>query len=295
MKNCPICLKIWEHLHRSMPKESIHNISLPIPSPWKSPSVSPPRVPKPSGRESPRSPDRISRNIEKPPTPVQKQEEAPISSRTRFKRDLAADKPISGRTRLQLANIVTNVTPSSAAGRRYPRNFLLEWAMPVLDEETGKTLEYPQLRKHPKYQQLWKQSYLNELGRLCQGIGSGTKGPRKQRTQGTDTFNIIDYADIPVDRQSEITYNKVVCEVREQGRGPQSYSNHNWRQPHLLPRRRGHPNCWARSREVDYQQCPLPSKCEICMLRHCKLLSHDTNGSSRVCANQNIRHPTRIH
>ena len=92
--------------------------------------------------------------------------------------------------------------------------------MPVLDKETGKTLEYTQLRKHPKYQQVWKQSYSNELGRLCQGIGSGTKGPRKQRTQGTDTFNIIDYVDIPVDRRSEITYTKVVCEVREQKEDP---------------------------------------------------------------------------
>ena len=82
------------------------------------------------------------------------------------------------------------------------------------------TLEYQQLRKHPKYQQVWKQSYSNELGRLCQGIGSGTKRPQKQRTQGTATFNIIDYVDIPVDRRSEITFTKVVCEVREQKEDP---------------------------------------------------------------------------
>ena len=92
--------------------------------------------------------------------------------------------------------------------------------MSVLDEETGKTLEYPQLRKHPKYQQGWKQSYSNELGRLCQGVGLGTKGPRKQRTEGTDTFNIIDYADIPSDRRDEIMYIKVVCEVIEQKEDP---------------------------------------------------------------------------
>ena len=85
-------------LLRAMPKESIPNIDLPIPSPWKSPSVSPPRVPKPSGRESPWSPDRISRIIEGPPEPVQKKEESPISTRTRFQRQSAAAKPIARRT-----------------------------------------------------------------------------------------------------------------------------------------------------------------------------------------------------
>jgi hypothetical protein len=39
---------------RAMPKESITNIALPIPSPWETPSVPPPRVPIPSGRDSPR-------------------------------------------------------------------------------------------------------------------------------------------------------------------------------------------------------------------------------------------------
>jgi hypothetical protein len=108
----------------------------------------------------------------------------------------------------------------SADQRRYPRNFMLDWAMPILDEETGKTLEYSQLSKHPKYQQVWKQSYSNELGWLCQGVGTGNKGPRKQRTEGMDTFNIIDYADIPSDQSDEIAYTKVVCEVREQKEDP---------------------------------------------------------------------------
>ena len=149
----------------------------------------------------------ISRIIVGPFAPEWKQEESTIATRTRSKktmsvplqRQLEADKPIASHTRSNKAHIVTTVTPSSAAKRWYPRNCLLDWAMPVLDEETGKTLEYPQLRDHPKYQQVWKQSYSNELGRLCQGIGLGTKGPRKQRPQGTNTFNIIDYADIPVD------------------------------------------------------------------------------------------------
>ena len=188
----------------------------------------PPMVPIPRVRESPQRTTRLPRNIVGPFTSEWKKEESPIATSTRPKHTLpvplqrqsAADEPIASRTRSHQAHIATTVTPSSAAKRRYPRNFLLDWAMPVLDEETGKTLEYSQLRKHPKYQAVWKQSYLNELGRLCQGIGSGTKGPWKQRTEGTDTFNIIDYADIPTDRRHEITYTKVFCLVREQKDDP---------------------------------------------------------------------------
>jgi hypothetical protein len=91
---------------RAMPKESITNIESPIPSPWNSPSVSPPRVPKPSGRESPRIPDRISRIIVGPFAPEWKKEESPIATRTRsrqtvpvpLQRQSEVDKPIASRT-----------------------------------------------------------------------------------------------------------------------------------------------------------------------------------------------------
>ena len=87
------------------------------------------------------------------------------------------EEPIAHRTRSHQANLAITVTPNGVVQRQYPRFFLLDWAMPVLDEETGKTLEYGQLRKHPKYQKVWNESYSNELGRLCQGVGTGKKGP----------------------------------------------------------------------------------------------------------------------
>ena len=37
-------------------------------------------------------------------------------------------------------------------------------AMSVLYAETGKSFEYRQLRQHPKYKDIWEQSYSNELG-----------------------------------------------------------------------------------------------------------------------------------
>ncbi len=46
-------------------------------------------------------------------------------------------------------------------------------ALSVLDQATGKSLEHHQLCTDPPYKQTWDTSYANELGRLCQGIGTG--------------------------------------------------------------------------------------------------------------------------
>jgi hypothetical protein len=69
-------------------------------------------------------------------------------------------------------------------------------ALAVLDQETGKLLEHRQLCKDPHYKKVWDRSYSNELGRLCQGIGTGDKAGGK-RVAGTNTFHIIVYVDIP--------------------------------------------------------------------------------------------------
>ena len=87
-------------------------------------------------------------------------------------------------------------------------------AMPVLDAATGRSLEHRQLRRHPTYKQVWDTSYANELGRLCQGIGTSTAKPNEQRVPGSNTFHPIRYTDIPYDRRQDVTYTRVVCEVR---------------------------------------------------------------------------------
>jgi hypothetical protein len=46
-------------------------------------------------------------------------------------------------------------------------------ALAVLDRESGKLLEHRQLRKDPRYKSGWDHLYTNELGPLCQGIGTG--------------------------------------------------------------------------------------------------------------------------
>jgi hypothetical protein len=69
-------------------------------------------------------------------------------------------------------------------------------ALSVLDPFTGKFLEHCQLRQDPRYKATWDMSYANEVGRFCQGIGSGAT-PNSKWVAGINTFFIIDYHDIP--------------------------------------------------------------------------------------------------
>jgi len=86
-------------------------------------------------------------------------------------------------------------------------------ALSVLDPTTGEFLEHRQLRHDPRYKTTWDTSYINELGRLCQGIGSGTT-PNSKQVACTNTFFIIDYHDIPLHKRKEICHTMVVCDVR---------------------------------------------------------------------------------
>ena len=67
---------------------------------------------------------------------------------------------------------------------------------------------------------MWVTSYADELGHLCQGVGQHPTCPCQQRVEGTDTFRPIWHADILAARHHEVTYTKVVCEVRPQKEDP---------------------------------------------------------------------------
>jgi hypothetical protein len=62
-------------------------------------------------------------------------------------------------------------------------------ALSVLDSSTGDFVEHRQLRRDPRYKSTWDTSYANELGRLCQGIGSGTTPTSKQLRALTPSFS----------------------------------------------------------------------------------------------------------
>jgi hypothetical protein len=129
------------------------------------------------------------------------------------------DQPIAARTRARLLAIdpsrnsfaaLADTTDKESDGT----------AMPVLDQDTGQLLEHKQLRRHPNHKATWDASYSNELGRLCQGIGHHPQYKHKKRIEGTNTFKPIQYRDIPTQRKGDITYTRVVCEIRPQKADP---------------------------------------------------------------------------
>eukprot|EP00804_Cyclotella_cryptica_P031011 CCRYP_013601-RB/>CCRYP_013601-RB protein AED:0.37 eAED:0.20 QI:0/-1/0/1/-1/1/1/0/551 len=127
-----------------------------------------------------------------------------IALRTRS-RTLAAIWEAKAHANLVILANIAQATRSTAAA-----NALI--AAAILDHNTSQSLEYHQLIKHPKYQEIWSSSYAKELGRLCQGLQSSN--PTAPPIDGTNTFHVINFADIPPDRLKEVCYSKVVCKVR---------------------------------------------------------------------------------
>jgi hypothetical protein len=85
-------------------------------------------------------------------------------------------------------------------------------ALSVLAPTTGNMLEHHQHRKNPCSKTAWDTSYANELGHLCQGIGS-EKAPSSKHVGGTNTFFPIDYHDISMHKRREICHAMIECEV----------------------------------------------------------------------------------
>ena len=102
---------------------------------------------------------------------------------------------------------------------RYSSTFLTNWAVSALYLSAGQYLEHRQLCRHPQMGPIWYYSYSNELGRLFQGIGKGSTSTG-QRTKFTDTFRVIQFANIPRNRRKVITFTKVVCKLRPEKEDP---------------------------------------------------------------------------
>jgi hypothetical protein len=58
-------------------------------------------------------------------------------------------------------------------------------ACAVINEETGKSMEYKDLLKDPKYREDWSRAAANEFGRLFNAVGKNKDGT--QRVVGTNT------------------------------------------------------------------------------------------------------------
>ena len=133
--------------------------------------------------------------------PKKEPDQEPVGRRTRSQYK-TKEQPVAKRMRSQLKQALT-VTPAQVAQRKSPKGLLALWctpetsldhlAMPVLDPDTGNTIEYRQLRRHSKYKKLWEKSYCNKLGHICQGIGKVNNGPKKQCNARIETFKVISY------------------------------------------------------------------------------------------------------
>ena len=75
--------------------------------------------------------------------------------------------------------------------------------MVVMDEQTGRLLNYKQLMRDPKYKKNWSTSSANEFGRLENGVGGRIKKP-------TNTIKFIKKKDIRSARSKDITYGSFV-------------------------------------------------------------------------------------
>ena len=159
----------------------------------------------------------ISPNVSMPPPRV-------------VKIEFVSDEPVAHRTRSRISAL----SALSAAGRTFPSEFLEQWeasevihrnqrsplALSVLDTKTGASLEHRALRRNPRLSKTRNTSYIKNLGQLCQGMGTEPKEPTKKLVNGTNTFHVIRYEDIPLDRQKGIAFSKVVWTFRRKKSGP---------------------------------------------------------------------------
>jgi hypothetical protein len=80
----------------------------------------------------------------------------------------------------------------------------------VINEETGKSMEYKDLLKDPKYREDWSRAAANEFGHLFNGVGKNADGT--QRIVGTNTCHWIRRSQVP--RGKKVTYARTVVAIR---------------------------------------------------------------------------------
>ena len=98
---------------------------------------------------------------------------------------------------IQLSNIL----------KQKSSNISREVAGAIEDGETGAVLEYQHLSKHPKYKETWKHSYVNEIGRLVQGIPG--------QVNGTNTLFFMKKDEVPDKRFRHVTKGQIICDYWE--------------------------------------------------------------------------------
>jgi len=91
-----------------------------------------------------------------------------------------------------------------------------KYADVVIDDETGKVMEYRDLLKDPRYTETWSRSGSNEFGRLFQGVGKNEDGT--QRITGTDACHFKKKSEMPAHKRA--TYARYVVDIRPEKKDP---------------------------------------------------------------------------
>ena len=91
-----------------------------------------------------------------------------------------------------------------------------KYANVVIDEETGKVMEYRDLLKDERYRETWSRAGSNEYGRLFQGCGKNADGT--QRIVGTNVLHWIPRSKVP--KGKKVTYARTVVDIRPEKEDP---------------------------------------------------------------------------
>jgi hypothetical protein len=80
----------------------------------------------------------------------------------------------------------------------------------VIDENTGKSMEYRDLLKDPKHYEDWSRAAANKIGCIFNGAGKNKDGT--QRVVGTNTCHWIKRSQVP--HSKKLTYTRTVVAIR---------------------------------------------------------------------------------
>jgi hypothetical protein len=100
---------------------------------------------------------------------------------------------------------LTKISPRSTAARKFPLQFLCDFANAVIDGETGEIMEYRHLMKNPKHRERWQRSFSKEIRRLA---------------TTTEIIKLVMLKKIPKDRLKDETYARICCNERPEKTDP---------------------------------------------------------------------------
>ena len=106
---------------------------------------------------------------------------------------------------MKLPGITSNVPAKGTAARKFPLQFLCNWANGVIDKETSELMEYKHLLQNPKHRPRWQRSFSKEIWRLA---------------METETINFVSCKDIPKERLGDIIYARIVCTEQPEKKDP---------------------------------------------------------------------------